>query len=118
MFRQKMVYISRFAADIGLIIHYGEFGKALIVEAAFCARFLSCNLCLCRVSDFSNFLTIDISEILNLLAIYSGIIQFSTSSALVFEGQSNYNCVCHFKMRYIVNSDKHLLKISGYLEYE
>ena len=60
---------------------------------------------------------IDISEILNLVAIYSEIVQPFSLSEPVSEDPDDdkfIGCAISNEVRYIVSGDKHLLKISGY----
>lgn len=60
---------------------------------------------------------IDISEILNLIAIYSEIVQSLTLSEPICEDPDDDKfiaCAISNEVRYIVSGDKHLIKISGY----
>lgn len=60
---------------------------------------------------------IDISEILNLIAIHSHIVQSLTLSEPVCEDPDDDKfiaCAISNEVRIIVSGDKHLLKISGY----
>jgi uncharacterized protein len=60
---------------------------------------------------------IDISEILNLIAIYSEIVQSFALPEPVCEDPDDDKfiaCAISNEVRYIVSGDKHLLKISGY----
>jgi putative PIN family toxin of toxin-antitoxin system len=60
---------------------------------------------------------IDISEILNLIAIYSEISQSYNLPEPVCEDPDDDKfiaCAISNKVRYIVSGDKHLLKLSGY----
>ena len=60
---------------------------------------------------------IDISEILNLIAIYSEIVQSYVLSEQVCEDPDDDKfiaCAISNEVKYIVSGDKHLLRLSGY----